>query len=311
MKKFNKFCRQYHVADPFPVTEYLLCCFAAYMAEEGLAPQTGKSYMAAVRNVQLSLGLPDPQEKSSLPVLRRVQAGISRLRLSRGTPTRNRLPITAHLLRQLRSTWERTSHPNRVLLWAVSCTAFFGFFRLGELLRDSPRTFNQSIHLAWGDVAADSRTDPTMVQIVLKRSKTDQFGKGANMIIGRTGLDVCPVAAVLNYIVLRGSAPGPFFTTPDGQALAKQVFVAEVRKVLVAKGLPADQYAGHSFRIGAATSAALAGVEDSTIQLLGRWQSAAFLRYIRTPHERLAALSGTLATHGLSQRENTATSRGE
>ena len=109
------------------------------MAEEGLAPQTGKSYMAAVRNVQLSLGLPDPREKSSLPVLRRVQAGISRLRLSRDTPTRNRLPITAHLLRQLRSTWERTSHPNRVLLWAVSCTAFFGFFRLGELLRDSPR----------------------------------------------------------------------------------------------------------------------------------------------------------------------------
>ena len=104
MKKFNKFCTQYHIPDPFPVTEHLLCCFAAYMADEGLAPQTGQSYMAAVRNVQLSLGLPDPREKSSLPVLRRVQAGISRLRLSRGTPTRNRLPITAHLLRQLRYT---------------------------------------------------------------------------------------------------------------------------------------------------------------------------------------------------------------
>ena len=48
---------------------------------------------------------------------------------------------------------------------------------------------------------------------------------------------------------------------------------------------------GHSFCIGAPTSAVLAGVEDSTIQLLGRWWSAAFLRYIRTPHKQLAAMS--------------------
>lgn len=36
----------------------------------------------------------------------------------------------------------------------------------------------------------------------------------------------------------------------------------------------------HSFRIGAATSAAKAGIEDSTIHMLGRWSSSAFLVYI-------------------------------
>lgn len=46
------------------------------------------------------------------------------------------------------------------------------------------------------------------------------------------------------------------------------------------------------------TSAALAGVEDSTIQLVGRWQSAAFLKYIRTPQEKIAALSRVLAAQG-------------
>jgi len=64
--------------------------------------------------------------------------------------------------------------------------------------------------------------------------------------------------------------------------------------VLRAPSLPQDQYAGHTFRIGAETAAALAEVEDSIIQTLGRWQSVAFLQYIRMPNERLAAVLCTL-----------------
>jgi hypothetical protein len=88
MRKFTTFCECYHVPDPFPVTEFLLCSFAASMADGGLDPQTVKSYMAAIRNTQLSLGLPDPREQSSLPVLKRVLAGISRSRLA-GSPPSN------------------------------------------------------------------------------------------------------------------------------------------------------------------------------------------------------------------------------
>jgi hypothetical protein len=65
--------------------------------------------------------------------------------------------------------------------------------------------------------------------------------------------------------------------------------------VLDSVGAPQHQYAGHSFRIGAATTAALAGVEDSIICTLGRWHSTPFLRYIRTPKERLAQVSRTLS----------------
>ena len=39
---------------------------------------------------------------------------------------------------------------------------------------------------------------------------------------------------------------------------------------------------GHSFRIGEATAASLAGVPDLVIQLLDRWSSSDFLQYIRT-----------------------------
>ena len=118
MKKFGTFCARY-VIDPFPVTEHLLCCFAAYMANAGLSPQTVKSYLAAVRNAQLSLGLPYPREQSSLPIFKRVQAGISRCKLRRGQPSKVRLPITAQLLLKIKWSLERSGHADRLALWAV------------------------------------------------------------------------------------------------------------------------------------------------------------------------------------------------
>ena len=295
MKRFHAFCTRYNIASPFPVTEYLLCSFASYLANEGLSPQTGKTYLAGIRNMQLSLGLPDPRDKSSLPVLKRVQAGISRVRLQRGASAKIRLPITPQLLRRIRQRLDTTTHPNRQLIWAVCCAAFFGFFRLGELLLESQSTFAQNIHLAWGDVAVDDPGNPKMLRFHLKQSKADQFGTGVDVVLGRTYSDICPVAAVLGYFTGRGDRSGPLFVDSAGKPLLKHTFVGEIRKVLITLGVPQDQYAGHSFRIGAATTAALAGVEDSTIQLLGRWHSAAFLRYVRTPPEQLARLSSVLA----------------
>jgi hypothetical protein len=295
MKKFHTFCERFQVSDPFPITEGLMCSYAAHLADQGLAPQTIKSYLAGVRNMQLSLGLPDPRDHSSLPILRRVQAGISRARLATGnTSAKTRLPITPPILRQIKQSLEASAHQDRVIMWAVCCTAFFGCFRLGELLLDTPPSFDQRRHLAWGDVAVDDQTNPQMIRIHLKQSKTDQFGKGVDIILGRTGKDLCPVAALLGFIAARGDRAGPFFIDPSLQPLVKSRFVRELRNLLASLGLPQDHFAGHSFRIGAATAAALAGAEDSTIQLLGRWQSAAFMRYIRTPPAQLAALSTML-----------------
>ena len=67
-----------------------------------------------------------------------------------------------------------------------------------------------------------------------------------------------------------------------------------VRDALRRAGVNAGCYAWHSFRIGAATTAAARGLEDSTIQTLGRWKSLAYLEYIRIPRQQLASYSARL-----------------
>ena len=114
--------------------------------------------------------------------------------------------------------------------------------------------------------------------------------------MGCTDTPLCPVVAILDYLRLRQDHPRAFFRTEDGTPTTKGWFSGTLRGILSSIGLPRGDYADHSFRIGAATTAAMAGVEDSMIQALGRWQSAAFLQYIRTPRDQLAAISRQLAT---------------
>ncbi len=80
----------------------------------------------------------------------------------------------------------------------------------------------------------------------------------------------------------------------DKKPLIKVVFTNKIKDVLQAIGLPYQNFAGHSFRIGAATAPSRAGIEDSTIRMMVSWSSSAFLAYIRTPWDQLAALSGNL-----------------
>ena len=182
-----------------------------------------------------------------------------------------------------------------MMVWAVCSAAFFGFFRLGELLMSAPSGFNPAIHLAWRDVCVDCIERPTTVRVHLRVSKCDQFGRGVDVFLNRVDSPVCPVAALLAYMVVRGSAPGPFFVTEDGSVLVKSVFVSALRELLVEAGLEAHLFSGHSFRIGAATTAAMAGLQDSTIQALGRWSSSAFQVYVRTPRQQLATVGSSLA----------------
>lgn len=71
--------------------------------------------------------------------------------------------------------------------------------------------------------------------------------------------------AVPNYLARRGCGPGASFEWQDRTPLSKTRFMEAVKQALTIAHLPAQDYAGCSFRIRAATTAAMAGLENSAI----------------------------------------------
>lgn len=253
---------------------------------------TIRSYLSAVRYYQISAGLPDPA-LTSFPKLPYILKGIRKSTpdCARG----KRLPITPDILRKIYTVWAQCPvSQDKVMLWAACCMGFFGFMRAGEFTCSSP---GQSVGptLSVADVSIDSRDDPQVLLVHLRHSKTDPFGAGVYLHLGHSGDDtLCPVTAVLGYLARRPPALGPLFIFEDGSPLTRVRLVSHLREALMRVGINSKNFSGHSFRIGAATTAARAGFSDSFIQTLGRWKSAAFRTYIRTPPEDLQAVAARL-----------------
>ena len=72
--------------------------------------------------------------------------------------------------------------------------------------------------------------------------------------------------------------------------------VIEFRKALWKAGLQPETYAGHSFRIGAVTTAVACRMPADITKTLGRWKSQAYLLYVRLPSSHLSDIIRKLAS---------------
>ena len=289
--RYRQFCGRADLI-PYPTSEETLLLFVGYLHREKLSHGTMKSYLAAVRFEQISRGMGNPNI-ASMPKLEYVLRGAKKK-----TPvsTRQRLPITPQILLRLKQVWKKDpAKRDAQMLWAAACLCFFGFLRSGEVVTSKEMDYDIHSHLCFGDIKVDSRTSPSFLQVRIKASKTDPFRQGVSLYIGAADGPLCPVSAVLSYMVVRGDAPGPLFIWANGRYLTREKFVTGVRRALELAGLDSKRYAGHSFRVGAATIAARCGIQDALIKTLGRWESSAYTRYIRTAPDVLCGVSRTLA----------------
>ncbi|CAC5373070.1 unnamed protein product [Mytilus coruscus] len=175
------------------------------------------------------------------------------------------LPSSSIICKNLKSALSNPSCVSELL----HSELFFGFLRCGEF------TYSSKI----------ARQDTLLIQNInldinfqnftlhLNSSKCDPFREGINITIFENDI-FNPVDLMKRYIQVRknsGARPDSYLFVSDeynNAPLSRDTFISLLRDLLFRLGYNDSKFCGHSFRIGAATSAAAAGVEDHIIQTL-------------------------------------------
>lgn len=154
--------------------------------------------MSAIRHLHLSKGVPDP-----FAVTQQLELVLKGIKRRKPPKQDKRLPITPMILKDIWGVVQRApSEYTNIMMWAACCLGYFAFLRCREFTVNE--RFDPQKHLEVGDVAVDDYQQPSVISIFLKQSKTDQDKAGVRLYVGRTYQDICPVAAVLVYLVVRG-----------------------------------------------------------------------------------------------------------
>ena len=147
---------------------------------------------------------------------------------------------------------------------------FFAFLRSAEFLLADGVQYDPSRHLSLGDITFNNPFKPSQIAIKIRASKTDQERQGTIVYLNSTGCDLCAVAAILDYLKIKGPKPGIRFIHKNGSALTRSQLVKGIRKMVEAYlDINPRNYSSHSLHIGAAIFAACTRVTESDIKRLG------------------------------------------
>ena len=292
MKQFLIFCQQTGIVPKYPLDEDTLIHFSVFLARS-VQHGTIKNYLSAVKHYHSNNG-----HALMLKNFLRLQLVLRGIKRVQGSNKRVRRPITLAILNLFYCLLniEHTRNKDYIMLWAAMTLAFFGFLRIGEITCNS--VFNQKYHLTETDVSLLPKNAPQYMLIRIKSSKTDPFRQGQTIVIGRSHSHVCPISAMKAHLAVKEPSLdlGPLFKYTNGSPLTRDKLTREIRTLLPMGGLNSSEFAGHSFRIGAATTAAAAHLPPWLIKVLGRWSSDCFEKYIRTPVPLLAQVSQKLCS---------------
>ena len=249
---------------------------------------TISQYLSGLRTAHLKRGLMPQNLRPD--IVKSILKGQEHSEAKENKPPR--LAITLPVMKLLKRLLKGSAlnlHTKR-MLWAVSCIAFHGSFRIHELLSREESNYDPTTTLLGMNIRVITvrvgDRDENILVVNLKNPKEDKYGMGVNVELFETKTFSCPVTSwikLLNVSTVKPCPTKPVFRQSNGKCLTGAKF-NKVLKSLLGQYLDygKGQYLSHSFRSGVASMMAEAGYSDEVIMRQGRWHSQAFLRYCKT-----------------------------
>lgn len=248
-----------------PAANHEVAEFIAAMTGQ-FKPATITRRLASISKAHRAMGLPSPTSSEL------VQAAMRGMRRQVGTAQRKAQPL---LKEDLIDILDRLPDTLKALRdRALLLIGFAGGFRRSELV---------------GLDVTDIEHVRQGIVVNLRRSKTDQEGRGRKIGIPFARGRHCPVRALEAWVKASDFESGAIFRPVSrhghidlGQRLSTEAVAIVVKEAVAKIGHDPEQFSGHSLRAGLVTSAAMAGIPLWKIRkTTGHTSNEMLGRYIR------------------------------
>lgn len=263
-REFELFCEGQEKA-PLPAESTTVEDFLTWLEMCGRGA-SAEVAAAAIRATHLDRGTEDPCNTHGIRTLRK---GIKRIVAEEAEEKVNREPFPVEALRK----WTG-SRPIGVSTWR--------WRRDAALVAVGLRCMRRPGELAAMRIM-DARWKEDGLWIFVRKSKTDQYGKG-KLIPVDEGVDrrTCPVRLLKEWMEWNDRDPqAPLFPSVTSKFFASTGGISSIIKRMTEEAGIVGKFSGHSLRIGGATAAMKGGMSLAMIRAIGGWESQAVLVYLR------------------------------
>ena len=264
-RKFRAWCER-EEQSALPAQPEVVAAYAAELAEDGKSMSTIRLAVAAIVDAHRSVGLESPQTTGVTETLR----GLSR---QVGVSQKQARPLDADALAAIRATAfaVRESRVGGSLEMEETALRRGRLdIALASVLSDAGLRISEAASLRWHDVL-DAENDAGLVYI--ERSKTDQAGEGAYVVI---------TPDTLTALKLLRQDSEAWTDDESVFGLSMSQISRRVDSMARAAGL-GEGYSGHSGRVGLAIRMTRRGAPLQAVQTHGRWKSPSMpARYTRS-----------------------------
>ncbi len=258
--------------------------------KKNLKAETVKQYLGAIKKISKLLlalrtdknGNKSKGEKMLGEILLRGYKNMERGKRKR-TPVK---PVNLTILREIHRNMIHSglSKGTRLAVWAACVLAFWGSFRLAEILPSKLLAFDKFSDLLWNDIHWKQKS----VLVNIKQPKVPNGWSDTVEIFQIPATYFCPRRALKKLMHYwdrkeKNFEHRPVFRTSSGKILTKGKFLKLIRKELRQSEGFSKGITGKSFRSGLPSELEnfTDDFKERHIKILGRWKSNAYQSYIR------------------------------
>jgi hypothetical protein len=285
LRCYYKFCSSENVPITWPISIENFRKYVNWsLTVKKLSPSTVKQYISDLK-IAHNLRNLEPEFFSDF-FTKSMLKGAENISLYSNVKKQPKLVMTIPLLKLIgheiaSSSWNTDS---KKVFWAACCLAFFGSFRMGEILPYSDSAYSRET-LTWNRV---NFSDKEYATIQINFPKINPKGKGDFVDIFKTNdVNLCAYSCLKSLSVakpLHVQRNLPVFTFNSGLYLSQKTFNLTIRNLLFKHlGVTALSFSGHSFRAGIPSAIANhpSLLSNDDVCKWGRWSSDCFTTYTR------------------------------